>query len=242
MRIPAPSAFLLLPVLLSATAAAELSDSDLLIVWPLDTAVVQLDSGVPTEPLLGERNKRRAPSSAFRIAREFHPRFGAAVALAARNVGVIDSSAAGAEVLSLGERVRLPDTAAGTILTFDLPVAADADSARYALVFGSLAITQESKSVARRFVPPSPPGFDPATGQMTPGLRSGYMEGPGLMTTLTATAAWVIWDRDAGVAVAHGTAVGNSSFRGDARRSNWDEAARELAKDVLRQTPFSPFR
>lgn len=238
-----------IPVLLSLAVAHGLSakpaavPQDLLIVWPLDTAVVSIDSSVATEALnpgRTARHPRSSPSPAALVAREFHPRFGAAVAHAARQVEVVDSSAAPSQLLSLFEvvRLRLPS---GDTAAFALPVVADADSARFALVLGKLSVTTSNKTVARRFVEPSPAGFDPATGEMTPGRHKGYSEGPGKMTTLTARATWVIWDRNAGVPVALGKATAASSFRGASRKPDWDEVARELAKDVLRQSPFTPF-
>ncbi len=110
----------------------------------------------------------------------------------------------------------------------------------------SLKFTQSSTSVPRRFVAPTAPAFDPATGTMNPGNRKGYAEGPGLVTTLTAHAEWVIWDNTAGVngqprAAARGTATGEAAYRGTAGKSQWEETARELAKAILKQTAFSPF-
>lgn len=232
----------LLPFGALAALAANPAPADLLLVWPLDTAVVSIDSSVSTAVLTtGKAARRAAPSPALLVAREFHPRFGAAIAHAARRVEVVDSSAANPDPLRVFENVRLKP-AGGDSVTFSLPVVPDADSARYALVLGALSFSRMTKTVARRFVEPSPPKFDPATGEMTPGRHKGYSEGPGRMTTLAARASWVVWDRDAGVALAVGTATGSASFRGEARRPDWDEAARELAKDLLRQTPFTPFR
>lgn len=190
---------------------------DLLIVAPLDTAVVTVDPLVATTALADREpsTRRAAPSPALSVARAFHPRFGETVARAARRVEVIDSSAA-----------RLP--------------LLDPDSSRFSLTVTGLAFTQSTRTVARRTVPPSPPGFDPATGEMTPGVRRAYTEGPGLVTTLTVTATWVVRDRDGDSTRAAGTTSGASEFRGDARRSDWDKAARDLALNVLRRTPFSP--
>ncbi len=115
-------------------------------------------------------------------------------------------------------------------------------NARYVLSLDSLAFSTRSRAVARRFVPPSPPGFDPATGEATPGERRGRVEGPGLMNTLTATARWTLWDRAGDSAAARGIATGSSSFRAEARRGDWEAAARELALAVLRETPFAPRR
>jgi hypothetical protein len=238
---------LLTVTILALTAApllaAETVPLEMLIVWPLDTAVVSVDSSVATEALSvgrSARHSRSAPSPTSRIARNFYPRFGTAIAHAARKVDVVDSSSADLGLLSLFEEVRLR-LPGGDSATFALPVAADADSARYALVLGRLAFTATTKTVARRFVEPTTPDFDPATGEMTPGRHKGYSEGPGKLTTLKARALWVIWDRDAGVPVASGKATAAAAFRGDARKPDWDEVAQELAKDILRQTPFTPF-
>jgi hypothetical protein len=242
LRFPVLLAAALFPIT-ALSAFAESPTADLLIVWPLDTAVVSLDSSVATEALSAGRSARHirsAPSPALRISRNFYPRFGAAVAHAAREVEVVDSSGADLGRLPLFEeiRLRLPG---GDSALFALPVAADADSARYALVLGRLAFSATTKTVARRFVEPTPPDFDPATGEMTPGRHKGYSEGPGKMTTLKARATWLVWDRNAGVAVASGKATAAASFRGEARKPDWEEVAQELAKDVLRQTPFTPF-
>lgn len=115
-------------------------------------------------------------------------------------------------------------------------------SARYALRLDSLGFSLRARTVGRRFVPPTPPGFDPATGEMSPGERSGHVEGPGWVNTLSATAKWTLRDREADSVLAHGTSTGAASFRGDAGRDDWNRAARELAKAVLRGTPFSPYR
>src|SRR5690606_4557239 len=96
------------------------------------------------------------------------------------------------------------------------------------------------RTVARRTVPPSPVGFDPATGLLTPGVRRAYSEGPGRMTTLTATAMWEVRDHASGSLLAAGEASGSGEFRGEPGRADWDKAARELALDILRQTPFTP--
>jgi hypothetical protein len=223
--------------------AADALPLDMLLIWPLDTAVVSVDSSVSTEALSvgrSARHSRSTPSPASRIARNFYPRFGTAIAHAARKVDVVDSSAADLGLLSLFEEVRLR-LPSGDSAAFALPVAADADSARYGLVLGRITFSATTKTVARRFVEPTPPDFDPATGEMTPGRHKGYSEGPGKMTTMKARAIWVLWDRDAGVPVASGKASAAASFRGNARTPDWDEVAQELAKDVLRQTPFTPF-
>jgi len=115
-------------------------------------------------------------------------------------------------------------------------------SVRYELRLDSLGFSLRTRLAGRRFVPPSPPAFDPATNEMSPGDRSGHAEGPGWMSTLTATAAWTLRDRAGDSVLARGTSAGAASFRGDARREDWNRAARELAKAVLRGTPFSPYR
>jgi hypothetical protein len=210
---------LLVLAAVAALPATSAPAADLLIVRPLDTAAITIDSGLSFAALAGENNARRnAASPAALAARVFHPHFGAAFARAARRIEVIDSSAAPAP--------------------FD-----DPDSSRFRLVVTSLRFTQATRAVARRTVPPSPPGFDPTTGQMTPGVRRAYSEGPGLMTTLTATAAWVIRDVHGDSTFRAGEAAGSASFRGDAhdaRRADWDKAARDLALDLLRRTPFAP--
>jgi hypothetical protein len=197
-----------------STAASPLPA--LLIVHPLDTAVVTLDSGLSVAALAGDKPSRRnAPSPALLVVRRFHPAFGAAIAHAARRIEVIDSSTA-----------RIP--------------LVDPDSSRLSLVVDALSCAQTTRTVGRRTVPPSPPGFDPTTGAMTPGVRRAYSEGPGLMTTLTATATWRIHDREGDSTVLSGRATGATTFRGAPRRSDWEQAARTLALQVLSQTPFSP--
>jgi hypothetical protein len=192
------------------------ADTDLLFVPPLDTTAVVVDSTVSVAALESAKAARRnAPSPAALVAREVYPHFGAALARAARGVEVIDSSAAASQ--------------------------GDPDSSRFRLVIQSFEVSQASRTVARRTVPPSPPGFDPATGEMTPGVRRAYSEGPGKMTTLTATAAWHLWDLAGDSVLASGKASGATVFRGDAQRKNWNEAARELAMSLLQQTKFSPF-
>ena len=190
---------------------------DLLFVGPLDTAVVRVDSTVDASVLASSKTRRQAPSDAALIARKFYPSFGGAVALAARKVEVIDSSAAAPASPS------------------------NPDSARYLLVIQALSFSQSSVNVPRRYLPPTPPAFDPATGEMKPGNRKGYAEGPGRVTTLTARAQWVLWDNTARATAARGTATGESSYRGSAGKAQWDETARELAKALLRQTAFTPF-
>jgi hypothetical protein len=111
---------------------------------------------------------------------------------------------------------------------------------RYTLRIDSLALSTRSRATGRRFVPPSPPEYDPATGEMSPGDRSGRMEGPGWTGTLSAVARWTLWDRAGDSALARGTSTGTSTYRGEAGRGDVDRAARELAKAVLRATPFSP--
>jgi hypothetical protein len=192
-----------------------------LLVWPLDTAGVTVGEGVDLAVFVNGKSARAtreklAPKSL--VAARFFPAFGDAVAHAARDVHVADSSAAA--------RVTPEDHAA----------------ADYMLVVRPLEISQESRTVARRSRAPEPPGFDPATGEMTPGTRWPISEGPGLMTTLTARAGWVLWDRAADTALAHGTAKGASSFRDEVGKAHWNEAARELAKDLLYQTRFAPPR
>lgn len=206
--------------LLTGTVVAR-DAHDLLLVLPLDTALVALDSGVSVAALTdGESARRNAPSPAALVARRFHPTFGKAIAHAARGVEVIDSSAANAPV-------TWPD----------------ADSSRFTMAIEILTITQEVRTVARRTVPRSLPDFDPTTGLLTPGVRRSYSEGPGRMTTLTATATWTLWDHASARAFAAGQAAGTVEFRGDAQRAtvrDWEAAARALALDVLRRTPFAP--
>jgi hypothetical protein len=210
---PMPRAFL--PLLILSTALLAAPVPDLLFVGPLDTAVVRVGSTLDASVLASPKPSRLPPSPAALVARHFHPRFGEAVGMAARKVGVIDSSAA----LS----------------------ARDPDSSRYVLLLKSLSFSESSVTVPRRYLPPTPPVFDPATGAMSPGNRKGYSEGPGRVTTLTARAQWIVWDNVARAPAARGTASGASSYRGAAGKSQWDEAARELAKAILRQTAFSPF-
>lgn len=212
--------------LLTGTSAAR-DAQDLLLVLPLDTAVLVVDSGVPVDALRIKKTSRRdKPSPNARVARAFHPAFGDAIAHAARGVDVIDSSAAHATV-------TWPD----------------ADSSRYVLIIESLAISRSTRTSARRTVPPSPPHFDPTTGLLMPGVRRSYSEGPARVTTLTAVAAWSIRDqagngendeKDGDSVVATGTATGTTEFRGDARRADWSDAARALALDLLRHTSFAP--
>jgi hypothetical protein len=202
-------------LIVSTSLFAKPAPLELLFVGPLDTTVVTLDSTVDASPLASAKALRRAPSEASLVARKFYPVFGLAVATAARKVEVIDSSAASTP--------------------------SDPDSSRYTLVLKALRFTQSSTSVPRRFVPPTPPAFDPATGVMNPGNRKGYAEGPGRVTTLTARAQWILLDNTSRAPAARGTATGESSFRGTAGKSQWDEAARELAKDILKQTAFTPF-
>jgi hypothetical protein len=205
----------LFPLLALSTSLFAAPPPDLLFVGPLDTAVVRLDSGVDASVLASAKASRRPLSEAALIARNFHPKFGEAVSRAARKVEVIDSSGA------LSSR--------------------DPDSSRYVLVLKALSFSRSSVNVPRRYHPPTPPVFDPATGSMNPGNRKGYAEGPGRVTTLNARAQWVLWDNAARSPAARGTASGSSSYRGEAGKGQWEEAARELAKDVLKQTGFSPF-
>lgn len=222
----------------AATAKGK-APPDLLIILPLDTAAVTYDDETPVDALATEEDNKRparraVTSPAVHIARVFHPAFGAAVAHAARRVEVIDSSAA-----------AVPCD--------------DPDWSRYRLIVETLHLSHATATVARRTVPPSPPGFDPATGMMTPGVRRAYTEGPGRMTTLKAVASWTLHDtrgeapaaRQNGDArdtvhvqvIAAGTATGTAVFRGDAgdaRRTDWEAAARALALDVLAQTAFAP--
>jgi hypothetical protein len=212
-----PFTLLLCSTVLASTATEKPPAS--LFLPPLDTTVVKLDSSVSTATLAEEKVRRNGPSPSALVAQQFYPRFGAAFALAIRHAEVVDSSAAGSNGFDTARTA--PD---------------------YTLAIGYLSLAQTSKTVARQFVAPSPPAFDPATGQMTPGLHRGYSEGPGIVSTLTATVAWTIRDRAADTALAHGTAVGSASFRGEARKAHWDEAARELAKNILYQTRFAPPR
>jgi hypothetical protein len=205
-----------LTFLISAAFPTLAVSSDRVLVAPLDTAAVSLDGAVPTSALQDDEEARRTSPAAL-IAREFHPRFGAAIALAARGIVVIDLSTPGA-------------------------AARTEDTARYSLRVHALTVSQTTRTVARRTIPPEPPGFDPATGQMTPGTRRARTEGPGQMSTLTATASWVLWDNAGDSAFVHATSAGASTYRGEAARHNWDEAARELAKALLHKTPFSPPR
>lgn len=207
---------------LAATLSAKTSETppDQLYLGPVDTAQITVDSSADATVLVSAKVLRRNPSAAAIVAKKWYPVFGAAVTMAARKVEVIDSSAAGSVTAT--------------------------DSARYTLVLSGLTITQNTKSVPRRFVPPTPPEYDPTTGIMNPGDRKGHAEGPGRETSLTASAQWILWDntkRVNGVVspAARGAASGTSTFRGSTGKSQWDEAARELAKDVLRQTPFTPF-
>lgn len=206
--------------LLTGTVVAR-DAQPLLLVLPLDTLLVTVAPGVSVAALTdGKPARRNVPSPAALLARALHPAFGKAIAHAARGVEVIDSSAA-----------RPPVT---------WP---DPDSSRFTLVVEDLTVTQEARTVARRTVPRSLPDFDPTTGLLTPGGHRSYSEGPGRMTTLTATATWSVWDHAGDSALAAGTALGTTEFRGDARRAtvrDWEAAARALALDVLRRTPFTP--
>jgi hypothetical protein len=205
---------LLAPALLAAKPPVE--PLERLAITPTDTAVVRVDSTVDRTGLIPTRKMRAAPSPAAQVAAKFHPAFAEAIRRAARNVEV----------------VATPDPSP--------------DSARYELSLTSLTFSQATVGVARRFHPPTPPSYDPATGEMNPGERKGYAEGPGRETTLTAQAQWVIRDRNTGVpagksGAARGAASGSASTRGEIGTSQWDEAARELAKDILRQSNFAPF-
>jgi len=212
-----PASLLLATALFAKTPE---NPPELLYIGPVDTAQITVDSSVDANVLVSAKVLRRKPSAAAIVAKKWYPVFGAAMTMAARTVEVIDSSAA----------ARVTGN----------------DSARYFLVLSGLTITQTTKSVPRRFVPPTQPEFDPTTGVMNPGDRKGHAEGPGRETSLTASAQWILWDntkRVNGVVspAARGAASGTSTFRGSTGKSQWDEAARELAKDILRQTPFSPF-
>jgi hypothetical protein len=203
MRIAFPAAFLL------AAAAFASGPGEKLLVLPLDTAAVFIDSGLATLALVHEDDTPALAAPRALIARRFYPTFTTAVSRAARRVDV----------------ARFPDS-----------------SARYVLRIDSLGFSRRTRTVGRRFVPPSPPEFDPATGEMSAGDRTGHAEGPGWMNTLTATAKWNLWDRARDSSVARGVSSGASEFRGDATREAWNAAARELAKAILRGTPFSPFK
>jgi hypothetical protein len=209
------------PALLLLLAAAGISAAprERLRVLPLDTTVVVLDTGISTLALIPENDDLSSDaepvSHAVLISKEFHPRFAMAVARAARRVDVVVFAHAAGDT-----------------------------SSRYELRLDSLGFSQRTRAVGRRFVPPSQPEFDPATGEMTPGERRGHAEGPGRVTTLAATAKWVLWNRAGDSALTTGISTGAASFRGDSddvRREHWSKAARELAKSVLRGTPFSPF-
>jgi hypothetical protein len=230
------SLILLLGVFLSASAKTPI---EALLVAPLDTLAVRLDSTVDATALANASARRKAPSGPALVARTFHPAFGAAIALAARKVEVLDSSAAAAPGAPRLLRFSL-DKTSGDSLTFAVPVL-PADSARYVLVLGRLAFSQATVSVPRRYLPPTEPAFDPATGTLTPGNRKGYAEGPGRVTTLTARAHWLIWDNTTQAPAVRGVAAGESSFRGSAGKNHWEKAARELAKSLLKQTDYSPF-
>jgi hypothetical protein len=221
-------------------AAEEATANDLLIVWPIDSTEITIDNSVSTAALLTQNSRRRGDDLPVELVARSFTLFGDALSRAARNVDVIDSSAAPLSRLFPNRIVTAYSAESGT-LAFSLPRQRDAESARYALVLRQLSFSQETRTVARRTVAPSPPGFDPATGMLTPGIRRAYTEGPGRITTLTVKRRWLIWDYSTEAALLVGTAQGTSSFRGDARRSNWDEAVRALAKDLLRQTNFSPF-
>lgn len=213
------------------------SQNDLLLVLPLDTAVVAVDSGASAtlahESKAAQRARRPAVSPAAHIARVFHPVFGDAIAHAARGVEVVDSSAA----------TRFPASPASPP-TETKPgmsvIPRDADSSRYVLTLDAVKVTRTTRTVARRTVPRSQPDFNPTTGLLTPGVRRSYSEGPGRMTTLTATASWRVWDHAGDSALVTGEAVGTTVFRGTARRTDWEAAARVLALDLLRRTPFTP--
>jgi hypothetical protein len=206
MRIAFRASLLLAGAFVAVPAMAA---GEKLLVLPLDTTAVFIDSGLATSALIHEDDAPALTAPKGLIARKFQPRFATAVMHAARRVDV----------------ARFPDS-----------------SARYVLRIDSLGFSQKTRAVGRRFVPPSAPEFDPATGEMSPGDRTGHAEGPGWMNTLTATAKWKLWDRARDSAVAQGVGAGASEFRGDAQRENWNIAARELAKAVLRETPFSPFK
>jgi hypothetical protein len=227
--------------LLPALAAA---DAPLLLIWPLDTTVVTFDSSASTASLIRETDaKKHPPSPAALITRELSLGFGLPKTTThGHRVQIVDSSRANPAVLSPFETVRASCAGCGDSASFRVPLAVDADSSRYVLVIGALSFSSKSRTVGRRFVPPSPPGIDPVTGEMTPGLHKGYPEGPGLMTTLTATAAWVIWDRGKNAAHAVGRDSGASTFRGEARPAHWHEASRNLAAAIRGKAGFARMR
>jgi hypothetical protein len=241
MRLPL---FAALVAALSPALSAAQAVEDALYLPPLDTSAVRVDSSVRPGTLGNleadgspEAKARRGKSPRARVARAFHPVFGGAIARAARKVEVIDSSAA--TPVPHARRLLLRRGARDSVL-FPLP-APPADSARYALVVGELGLSERSENLPRRFVPPKPSEFDPATGTLEPGIRKGYMEGPGLFTHLQARAEWVIWDFRAERIVGRGTASGLATVRGEPTRAQWEELARDLAKSVLRETAFSPW-
>lgn len=217
------------------------SQNDLLLVLPLDTAAVAVDSGVSAtlakESKAAQRARRPAVSPAAHIARVFHPVFGDAIAHAARGVEVVDSSAATRFPASPASAAS-PATETGAGMGVTIP--RDVDSSRYVLTLDAVKVTRSTRTVARRTVPRSQPDFNPTTGLLTPGVRRSYSEGPGRMTTLTATASWRVWDHAGDSALVTGEAVGTTVFRGTARRTDWEAAARVLALDLLRRTPFTP--
>lgn len=192
--------------------SAPFARAESLRVPPLDGAVVRADSGfaAAAASLLASGEDTSRPSNS---------------GVGARVVHAFHPPFSGA-VARAARRVKV-STAQDTL-------------ARYALRIDSLSLSVRKRATGRRFVPPSPPEFDPATGEMSPGDRSGRMEGPGWTGTLSAVAQWTLWDRGGDSAVARGISMGASSFRGDAGRGDLDRAARELAKAVLRATPFAP--
>lgn len=181
---------------------------------PLTASAVAVDS-VAAASLPAPEGDDPPGGAAVRVRREFHPVFGQAVATAARRV-----------------RVAVRDA--------DAPGSAAADSVRYLLTVESLAITGVERAAPRRFVPPEPAGFDPATGRMTTGSRHGRTEGPGLATTVTARAVWSLRDLAADSLSLRGEAEAHVRFRREAGRDDWNRIARDLALDLLRRTPFAP--
>lgn len=237
MRLPIAFAASALLVSLTAARAPE----EALYLPPLDPSVVDLDSSLRSETLehLDDASPRaaRGASAQARAARAFYPVFGAAVARAARKVEVIDSSAG---TFAPPARRLLLRRGPGDSTAYPLP-APTADSARFTLVVGALRVTELHENLPRRFVPPKEPEFDPTTGVLDPGHRRGYAEGPGLFTHLQARAEWLVWDARLGAVAHRGTASGLATVRGEPARAQWEELARDLAKGVLRSTPFSPW-
>jgi|GEM_PF-3152004 len=245
MRFRRYSSLIALTASLAVVPHAAPTPPDLLLILPVDTARVVLDSTTSTAALGPETparaSRKSTPSPAALVARVVFPVFGAAVTR-------MTSAGDGAGGMMGG--LEAIDSSASRMAVTDV----DADSARYRLVIDTLRVTQSTRTVARRTVPPTPPAYDPTTGMMTPGVRRAITEGPGRVTTLTLNAAWSILDRAAGRGVdrtaegdanpilARGTATGRADFRGgmaDARRADWEAAARALALDLTRTPPFT---